>query len=524
MIECRTRVITAACGRSRNPGSAQRLDWLVSHFVRMRLGRISLCSLRSSTRFRLQLSNWHLRRPTNMCRRRLELKALAVCGRCPPDCRDAKSRQSTWHADCTPTAAGAASAGAVEDAPLRASAVVPCAPLQPADVWQPNASGLLPIHVAALAGQCRTLAALLATDLRLVDAKTHDGCTALLGAAACGQLLAAKQLLQAGADANTPNTRNGQTPLHAAAALPGGAPELICTLLNAGADLASMDSNGRTAIHVAAEAACRHTGSLPALLRLARHRPCLLGAAAGDGATALHAICHHLSADRSAALQALQALASCGTLHSGAAALQAVDGAGHTPLALAAAADCLPAVQLLLSRGADPSTDTCLACSSGTQEVLAVNSPWGSRVALQRSLQHHTCPLGIAVMRSSYAVMLALLRAGASAAGLADHALGRTIAVSRADAASALLASGLQCRNARPLAAAVERCDGRMLAALLDAGWCLGECVVHWRSRVARIVGKLAHAQTQVCPPPESNPGSACLAACRAGPKLPRGR
>ena len=95
------------------------------------------------------------------------------------------------------------------------------------------------------------LARLLASFGAHVDARDHDGSTALHAAAQHGHSAAATMLLAHGADASV-RTRCGDTPLHYAAR--GGHTALIALLLRHGADARATNVAGRTAHDVAPRA------------------------------------------------------------------------------------------------------------------------------------------------------------------------------------------------------------------------------------------------------------------------------
>jgi ankyrin repeat protein len=79
------------------------------------------------------------------------------------------------------------------------------------------------------------------------EARRNDGCTGLASAAGGGEIEAARAWIEAGAGVNTPGA-NGNTPLMLAAQ---GWPDIVATLLVAGADVDAADADGDTALHFA---------------------------------------------------------------------------------------------------------------------------------------------------------------------------------------------------------------------------------------------------------------------------------
>lgn len=372
----------------------------------------------------------------------------------------------------------APTAGACPSAAQRCSGERPAASKRTAKAAPCAGSQVHDIHAAAVAGDRRAVAALALHCPHLIDSADPAGCTPLFLAVTHGQLGTVEELLAAGADADAGEQRSQRRPLHAAATAPCGGERLMRALLHAGACPAARDRHGCTPLHATVAAAVHSWagGALDCLLCLARHSPALVHAAAADGSTPLHSACRGLSAG---GLRVLRALAGAGLLTSH--SLSACDASGATPLAAALAAGSLPAVELLLAAGADPSCHGCPRCcrqhndstaaAPSVGEEAAGGASWGSLDALRGATARHTCPLGLAASRRSYDILLLLLRAGASAAQLSTHALGRAIVDGRGDVATALVAAGQRCGSAvRPLLAAVERGDAPVLAALLDAG------------------------------------------------------
>ncbi|KAL8811620.1 MAG: hypothetical protein Q9200_001647 [Gallowayella weberi] len=104
----------------------------------------------------------------------------------------------------------------------------------------------------------RTIESELDYTTRDLNAVDSSGRTALVWAAARGDELALRTLINYGADVNLPDGQ-GNTPLHHARTV-----ECIDKLLHAGADTLARNTFGQTPLHMV----CRGTGSLPVLKRL----------------------------------------------------------------------------------------------------------------------------------------------------------------------------------------------------------------------------------------------------------------
>lgn len=102
--------------------------------------------------------------------------------------------------------------------------------------------GRHPVHAAALNGHVDFLRMMLESDPSLVDVTDSEGCTPLYYAAGRGHTEALKLLISAGADVRKRSLR--RTPLHAAAIWDQAA--CVALLLDAGADTAVVDADGRT--------------------------------------------------------------------------------------------------------------------------------------------------------------------------------------------------------------------------------------------------------------------------------------
>ncbi|GLG95128.1 Transient receptor potential channel pyrexia, partial [Gryllus bimaculatus] len=117
-------------------------------------------------------------------------------------------------------------------------------------VNEADASGLAPLHHAAMRGHARLAALLLARGAD-VHALTSVRKTPLHLAALGGHRRLCRMLIQAKAKVNACDER-GQRPLHEAAR---GGHEAVCELLEeAGADVRAADARGLTALHAAAGA------------------------------------------------------------------------------------------------------------------------------------------------------------------------------------------------------------------------------------------------------------------------------
>ncbi|HVP13112.1 MAG TPA: M14 family zinc carboxypeptidase [Phycisphaerae bacterium] len=137
------------------------------------------------------------------------------------------------------------------------------------------------IFSAARLGDLQQLAALVAADPQLVNARTAAGETPLHYATLGRSRPAAEWLLEHGADVSAADW-NGQAPLHVAAT--SNAPELIADLLAAGADATATDKRGETPLHSAAR---RFRAQAVAALLAAGADP---NARNVDGQTPLHVL------------------------------------------------------------------------------------------------------------------------------------------------------------------------------------------------------------------------------------------
>ena len=135
------------------------------------------------------------------------------------------------------------------------------------------------IEDAAAAGDVVTLRAMLEANPALALAKEGDGTTPLHLAALYGHKEAASVLLAFHADVAAQD-ENGDTPLHLAAAK--GWRELVLLLLDNHADVNAKDAHGATALH----AAVFYKQEETVKLLIARHAQ--IAATDGDGETPLH--------------------------------------------------------------------------------------------------------------------------------------------------------------------------------------------------------------------------------------------
>ena len=118
-----------------------------------------------------------------------------------------------------------------------------------ADVNRANASGVTPLHWAAIGGHAAIAATLLAAGAS-VDAKDEDDETPLRWAAGADYVTVVVLLLAAGADVDAKN-EDDETPLHFAAR--NGRASVVATLLARGADVNAKDEDDNTPLHFAAE-------------------------------------------------------------------------------------------------------------------------------------------------------------------------------------------------------------------------------------------------------------------------------
>jgi ankyrin repeat protein len=240
--------------------------------------------------------------------------------------------------------------------------------------------GRTPLAIAAAAGKAKSVSLLLAAGASVARldetlasplhaAAAHEGTPA--AAAAVVELL-----LAAGADVSAVDSR-GWTPLSAACS--AGNQAVVRQLLAAGAAPEHVDASGLRPSHLAAKA-----GSFECL-EVLRDAGMSLGEADQSGSRPLH---------YAAAAAAEQCVSLLLTHHLGTRPDEAVylwrDGDGRTPIALAAAAGCLPVVQVLLA-------------AAGTHDA-----------GLSTVDADGLSPLHHAVLANSPAVLEALLAGGAS--------------------------------------------------------------------------------------------------------------
>lgn len=122
-----------------------------------------------------------------------------------------------------------------------------------AAVDAPNASGVTPLHAAAMTRQTEPVR-LLIDKGAAVDSKDADGVTPLYLAAKRDALEVAELLIARGAAVNA-RTKSGYTPLSIAAQQ--GNPDLVKLLLRRGADVRATDNEGRTPLVWACESLVR---------------------------------------------------------------------------------------------------------------------------------------------------------------------------------------------------------------------------------------------------------------------------
>lgn len=109
--------------------------------------------------------------------------------------------------------------------------------------------GVTPLMVAAGEGKLRVVEKLL-RDGAQVNAADSDGITALHYAATGRDLKVVQALLRAGADINARTKANG-TPLMSSLGSPYSSKEIALALINAGADVNIVDTDGETALWIA---------------------------------------------------------------------------------------------------------------------------------------------------------------------------------------------------------------------------------------------------------------------------------
>ncbi|TPX30172.1 hypothetical protein SmJEL517_g06208 [Synchytrium microbalum] len=100
----------------------------------------------------------------------------------------------------------------------------------------------------------------------LVNARDSSGLAALHYAARAGSIEVVEALLLAGADANTTSSELGCTPLHKAASGGKNSFNIAQILLKHGADPYSLETDGRTPLHVACDTRGSESDELVQLL------------------------------------------------------------------------------------------------------------------------------------------------------------------------------------------------------------------------------------------------------------------
>jgi ankyrin repeat protein len=115
---------------------------------------------------------------------------------------------------------------------------------------QSNVPATTPLMVAAAKGDVASVRGLLRGGARINDAD-RDGYTALHRASHCGDIRVVKTLIAAGADINA-RTKENVSPLLVSIDMGCGKPEITMALIQAGADVNVAESDGDTAIVIAA--------------------------------------------------------------------------------------------------------------------------------------------------------------------------------------------------------------------------------------------------------------------------------
>ncbi|MBP7635819.1 ankyrin repeat domain-containing protein [Candidatus Ozemobacteraceae bacterium] len=231
-----------------------------------------------------------------------------------------------------------------------------------------SALGAAEIHEAAASGNTASVAALIASDSRLVRAKTATLLTPLHYAAVRGHAEVAKQLIGAGADPDA-RTEDGRTPLQFAFENPEMSEHdrtALVDLLASGSDIVnSIDGIGFSPLHYAARFGNASAASL--LIR----RGALVSARDAKGNTSLH-----LAAEAPEAGAAEVAL----VLLNAGAPVNAVNFVNATPLHAAVLADEPQErlVRLLVKFGASLTAKDSLGQTSWRAAVSSGNMAMAS--------------------------------------------------------------------------------------------------------------------------------------------------
>jgi ankyrin repeat protein len=192
-----------------------------------------------------------------------------------------------------------------------------------------------------------------------VNARRSDGLTPLMSAAGAGRVETVKLLLERGADPNTKESAGGLTPLLFAAKY-SDEPEVIRTLLIAGAPLEAKNIYGETALMVAAR-----EGNLTAVRTFIAAGANVNAQSEQTGATPLMiAIANGNSARKAGRADQLPTMIK--SLIEAGADVNAKQKGDYTALMFAAQEGDGEAAQLLLKAGADPSAQNSKGDTAAT--------------------------------------------------------------------------------------------------------------------------------------------------------------